>query len=688
MSPSARLPDAASGATPDPEPKVWILLGNRVGDDNQLRALAEGLGWPFEEKPLRFNRLRHLRFLRDERLLHLTDEVRSTLVPPWPDLVLGLGYESIPVARFIRGQSGGRTRIVQLGNPRTDIADIDLVIATPQYLLPAAPNLLEIPFPIGNPARGVIATAEEERWFDAMPHPRRLVAVGGSTRQWEIDRLELERAVEHLKGEQVKSGGSVIAVTSRRTQPGITRILERLLGEKFQACVSNFPRFAVLLAKCDEFYVTADSVSMLAETMLTGKPVGMIPIRRSRRGATGHAARKLGVPLKSRADLSRFWSYLSSHKLVGSIEAPKASTVAATTQLAVEAVRNVMRPPPRPKIWALLGAHQGDNNQVLALAEAIGLPFERKQLTYNRWRHLGPNLLGASFRSLRRSSRASLSGDPPDLTISTGHRSVAPVQLLRERSGGTVRSIHVGYPRISPEKFDLVIATPEYPIHEHPNLLRIPFALTRKADRNELDAGFWDRHSAPRLLLILGGRTLYWELDEQALWEAMTHMLADATSSGGSVIVVGSPRTPQRLLAEAERRVRDAGPPAAFVPLGGRPSYTELLEQADTIMVTADSVAMVSDAIATGKPIGLIPLRPSRLGKIVMTVMDRLRPAEPLRPRDLRSFWRMLQHRGFAGTAHEPKCASVPDLNGLAAMRARAIFDKDGFSSGESNSAQ
>jgi mitochondrial fission protein ELM1 len=461
-----------------------------------------------------------------------------------------------------------------------------------------------------------------------------------------------------------------------------------LLGEKFQACVSNFPRFAVLLAKCDEFYVTADSVSMLAETMLTGKPVGMIPIRRSRRGATGHAARKLGVPLKSRADLSRFWSYLSSHKLVGSIEAPKASTVAATTQLAVEAVRNVMRPPPRPKIWALLGAHQGDNNQVLALAEAIGLPFERKQLTYNRWRHLGPNLLGASFRSLRRSSRASLSGDPPDLTISTGHRSVAPVQLLRERSGGTVRSIHVGYPRISPEKFDLVIATPEYPIHEHPNLLRIPFALTRKADRNELDAGFWDRHSAPRLLLILGGRTLYWELDEQALWEAMTHMLADATSSGGSVIVVGSPRTPQRLLAEAERRVRDAGPPAAFVPLGGRPSYTELLEQADTIMVTADSVAMVSDAIATGKPIGLIPLRPSRLGKIVMTVMDRLRPAEPLRPRDLRSFWRMLQHRGFAGTAHEPKCASVPDLNGLAAMRARAIFDKDGFSSGESNSAQ
>jgi len=688
MSPSARQPDAAPGETPDSEAKVWILLGNRVGDDNQLRALASGLGWPVEEKTLRFNRLRHLRFVRDERLLHLAGDARETLVPPWPDLVLGLGYESIPVARFIRRQSGGRTRIVQLGNPRTDIADIDLVIATPQYSLPPAPNLLEIPFPIGNPARGAIATDEEDRWLEKMPRPRRLVAVGGSTRQWELEAGELERAVLHLKRERARLGGSVIAVTSRRTPPEVSRLLERLLDAPSEACVANFPRFAVLLGECDEFQVTADSVSMLAEAILTGKPVGMIPIRRSRRGRFGDVLRAFGLPLKPKSDLSAFWAYLSSRKLAGSVEAPLASAVGETTEVAVEAVRAVMDRPRRPKIWALLGAHQGDNNQVLALAEAIGLPFERKQLTYNRWRHLGPNLLRASFRSLKRSSRASLSGDLPDLTISTGHRSVAPVQLLRERSGGAVRSIHVGYPRISPDKFDLVIATPEYPIHEHPNLLRIPFALTRETHREGLDANFWHRHPAPRRLLILGGRTLYWELDQEALWEAVTHILADASASGGSVIVVGSPRTPRHLLAEAERRVRDAGPVAAFVALGGRPSYAELLDQADAIMVTADSVAMVSDAIATGKPIGLIPLRPSRFGKIVMTVMDRLRAAEPLRPRDLRSFWRMVEHRGFAGTAHEPKCGSVPDLNGLAAMRARAILEKDEFSSRESSSAQ
>ena len=32
------------------------------------------------------------------------------------------------------------------------------------------------------------------------------------------------------------------------------------------------------------------------------------------------------------------------------------------------------------RVWALLGPHRGDNNQILALAEALGLPFEEKWL--------------------------------------------------------------------------------------------------------------------------------------------------------------------------------------------------------------------------------------------------------------------------------------------------------------------
>src|SRR6185437_16986820 len=80
------------------------------------------------------------------------------------------------------------------------------------------------------------------------------------------------------------------------------------------------------------------------------------------------------------------------------------------------------------RVWALLGPHRGDNNQILALAEALGFGFEEKPLQFNQSRRLQPALLGASFASIDPASRRLLEGEPPDLTISTGHRSVPAVR--------------------------------------------------------------------------------------------------------------------------------------------------------------------------------------------------------------------------------------------------------------------
>ena len=37
-----------------------------------------------------------------------------------------------------------------------------------------------------------------------------------------------------------------------------------------------------------------------------------------------------------------------------------------------------------PRIWLLIGHRRGDNNQVLALGEALGVPFETRTMAY-RW---------------------------------------------------------------------------------------------------------------------------------------------------------------------------------------------------------------------------------------------------------------------------------------------------------------
>ena len=331
--------------------------------------------------------------------------------------------------------------------------------------------------------------------------------------------------------------------------------------------------------------------------------------------------------------------------------------------------------PEETRIWALLGPHRGDNNQVIALAEALGLPFEAITLRYNRLRWLQPRLLGATFRSLTRESRAAVAGDPPDLIISTGHRSVPVVQAIRRRSGGRTRSVHLGYPRLSPSRFDLVVPTPEYPVPDDPNVLRIPYALSRTpAQVEKLDATFLEGLPAPRRLLILGGPTLYWKLDEKEVLQALSRLTDDAADRGGSVMVVGSPRTSGAILHAVERALAESPSPVRIFPVEGPPTYAALLASADSIFVTADSVAMVSDAILTAKPVGLLPIRPSLFGRAYMGLAARLRPGKRLFPRDLRFFWAALEAGGLVGTLEQPRGRPVPDLAAMVAERVRGLL--------------
>jgi hypothetical protein len=137
-------------------------------------------------------------------------------------------------------------------------------------------------------------------------------------------------------------GGSVIAVTCRRTAEATRRLLKARLTGTTDGLVDDFPRFGVLLASCDECYVTADSVSMLSEAIVTGKPVGIIPIARSLRGRIGYWLRSCGLDLPSHANLSKFWDYLAVNNLAGTIASPRASKVSDTISTALGAVRKVI----------------------------------------------------------------------------------------------------------------------------------------------------------------------------------------------------------------------------------------------------------------------------------------------------------------------------------------------------------
>ena len=241
-----------------------------------------------------------------------------------------------------------------------------------------------------------------------------------------------------------------------------------------------------------------------------------------------------------------------------------------------------------------------------------------------------------------------------------------------------MRSVHLGYPRIAPRHFDLVVPTPEYPIPDAPNVLRVPFALSplqvAEPDRSDLAelAGF----AHPRRLFVLGGPTLYWQLPVLDMIAALDRLLKRSASDGGSVWVVGSPRTPDDLISAVRERLAAASVPTLMAPSEGSPSYRALLEAADEIYVTADSVAMVADTVNTGKRVGIVPIARSRLGRLTMAVMDKLRPGKRLFPRDLRFFWAALRQQGLGGTLEEPRASDPPDYIAMVADRVRQLLEQ------------
>ena len=271
---------------PSKERVVWILQGAHGGDNAQARELASRLGWTALLKPLSFNILHHLpNIVLGASTASLRGQPAAQLAAPWPDLVVATGKRTAPVARWIKKQSGGRTRIVQLGRPRAPLSAFDLVVTTPQYGLPAAENVAEALLPFATPQR--VAPAVLARWSAAwshLPTPWIAVVVGAPRFPLRLGKAETGQLVEAASGLAAATGGSLIVLASPRTPPGLVEKIGA--GLKVPAivhpwnAVENPYQSALTLA--DRFVVTSDSASMLGEAIGTGKPVDIFILPASR----------------------------------------------------------------------------------------------------------------------------------------------------------------------------------------------------------------------------------------------------------------------------------------------------------------------------------------------------------------------------------------------------------------------
>lgn len=253
---------------------IWVLLGVKRGDNQQLLAIAEALKLPFRAIQLTFNRAAEYSplLLRSSHLSWSTD---TPLEPPWPRAVLAAGRRSVPAARWIRRQSGRRTRLIHVNRPRAPLSWFDLIVTTPQFALPERPNVLVNLMPFVPLSGGKTPTVALPSRAANLPRPWTAVLVGGNSAPYVLDEPTAVALADTVNDHVRSSGGSAWVIDSPRTPAGAMSVIEQAL--KVPAYLSRSRDgenlYGLLLSQADRFIVTADSASMLAEALLSARPV-------------------------------------------------------------------------------------------------------------------------------------------------------------------------------------------------------------------------------------------------------------------------------------------------------------------------------------------------------------------------------------------------------------------------------
>lgn len=259
-----------------------------------------------------------------------------------------------------------------------------------------------------------------------------------------------------------------------------------------------------------------------------------------------------------------------------------------------------------PIAWAVTTGEDGMRTQARGLAAACAMQVIEKSV---------PRLNGLG--ALRRWLNGPLAGSDfappwPDLLVTCGRRSVAVAAAVRRASPGKTLTVHVQDPRGSYDAFDLVVAMAHDRAAPRPHLIKVatalhdltPAALAEAADawRPRLKA-----FGAPLTGVIIGGdlRGRAFTTDDGRRLLGGLRLLRAAAPT--ALAITPSRRTPpavRDLLAEAFR-----DDPSVFLwDMTGDNPYRGILALADRLVVTGDSVSMISEAIATTAAVEVMDL--------------------------------------------------------------------------------
>ena len=265
--------------------------------------------------------------------------------------------------------------------------------------------------------------------------------------------------------------------------------------------------------------------------------------------------------------------------------------------------------------WILTDGKAGDEVQCLGVAEAMGLRCEIRKVSPRRfWAALMP-LGPIDPRDGVQNSASSIAPPFPDIAIASGRRSIAYLRAVKKASDGRTFTVYLKDPRfikipVFGSKAADFIWAPDHDRISGANVMttltsphRLHADVLEKAKRCPDERLLQLPH--PRIALLLGGNSKVHRFSKSSITRLVDVLSAVLAAKPGeapySIMATTSRRTPPELAAAIKAVTQRS---AGFFWDGSGPNpLVSMLALADHIIVTADSVNMVGEALATGKPV-------------------------------------------------------------------------------------
>ncbi len=268
------------------------------------------------------------------------------------------------------------------------------------------------------------------------------------------------------------------------------------------------------------------------------------------------------------------------------------------------------------RCWVISDGTMGMVSQCLALLKILDIDGEDIRAVPTPLLRLFPKLAAIPGWQLTLGRKPDWlkAGIWPDLLITCGKRMAGISIGVKRLSGGQTRTIHIQDPQIPPHYFDLLIT----PSHDHiaqqavrPSNLILSTGALNRLDRAEIALAGTSlpaelkQLKAPVCAVMIGGHNRRYKAGKSSFVSLARQLseFADILSPKGkpSFVLIPSRRTPKRHL----RHLCEGLSGISYHLWDGTNDnpYPGILGLADIIIVTSDSVNMVSEACITGKPV-------------------------------------------------------------------------------------